>query len=92
MHGPAGFQQVQHRQRLVHPNRHRVVGIPLPLDQRKVQVVTDLVPKGMRIKFAKRSVQSAVANFFKQRLGTAAMRNQIGNRPDLQAMRGSKQL
>ena len=46
----------------------------------------------MRSEFAKGRLQRTVTYFFKQRLGAAAVFDQIGNGANFQAMRGGKHL
>ena len=76
----------------MHTGQYRIMCGPLTFDQRQMHATTCLVLVGSCGEVAKSSVQHTGAHFLNQRLGTAAVFNQIGDGADFQTMLCRKNL
>ena len=84
MHGAVDLQRVQHRQRLMHAHRHRVVGAPGAAHQRKVDALARFVAERVGRECAESGLHGTRAQGFQQRFNPAAVLDQTRNAADLE--------
>ena len=76
----------------MHPHGHGVVGIPWAFDERQVHFVAGFIAERVGGEFTCSGLDGAGAHFFDQRLGAAAVFDQVGNGADLQVVLRGKNL
>ena len=76
----------------MHAHGHALCGVPLALDQGQVHGLARLVAEGVHGELAERRGDLARSHLVHQRLGAAAVFDQVGDRADLDAVLGRKQL